>query len=97
MRTIHKFPVASGLFHIHLPKGAKVLTVQTQGPSTGSGDTGEPKMWVLFDTDNETERRSFVTFPTGGDISSDTHLDYIGTFQLAGGNLIFHLFEIGRG
>lgn len=89
MRTIHKFPVMSGVFHLTLPKGAKVLTVQTQ--------YHQPQMWVLLDTENETERRIFVTFPTGGDVPEDTHLGYIGTFQLAEGNLVFHLFEIGRG
>lgn len=88
MRTIHKFPVASGLFHLPLPKGAKILTVQAQ--------RGQPQMWALLDTDNDPERRSFVTFPTGGEMPTDTHLDYIGTFQLADGNLVFHLFEVGR-
>lgn len=89
MRTIHKFPVETGAFGLYLPKGAKVLTVQAQA--------GQPQMWVLLDTDNETERRTFVTFPTGGEIGPNLHLDYIGTFQLAGGNLVFHLFEIDRG
>lgn len=86
MRTIHKIPVASGLFHIQLPKGAKILTVQTQ--------RGQPQMWALLDTLNDPERRSFIAFPTGVEIAPDVHLDYIGTFQLADGARVFHLFEV---
>lgn len=89
MRTIYKYAIQPGQFDIHLPKGAKILTVQTQH--------NQPQMWVMLDTDNNPERRTFVTFPTGGEVPTDTHLGYIGTFQLAGGHLIFHLFEVGRG
>lgn len=89
MRTIYKYAIQPGKFDIHMPKGAKVLTVQTQHR--------QPQMWVLLDTSNEPERRGFVTFPTGGEVPTDTHLDYIGTFQLNDGYLVYHLFEIGRG
>lgn len=85
MRTIHKFAVLARPFDLRLPKGAKVLTVQIQH--------GRPEMWVLLDTNNERERRTFVTLPTGNEIPDDINLDYIGTFQLDGGSLVFHLFE----
>ena len=53
-------------------------------------------MWVLFD-ESETVfvDRLFRIAKTGYQISEGLHhLQYIGTFQLAGGTLVFHVFEI---
>ena len=74
-------------FSLNLPEGAKILTVQEQH--------GGAQVWALVNPDNPTETRNFRLAGTGHPIkeSPDT-LNYIGTFQLAGGNFIGHVFEI---
>lgn len=75
-------------FTIELPEDARVLTVQTQG-----GIGGAPQMWVLCDPNAKKERRRFRVFGTGHPVESDDDLEYVGTFQLEDGALVFHLFE----
>lgn len=83
--TIWKFPLTLGVDVLDMPKSAKVLTVQTQGET--------PCLWALVDTNAPTERRSFRTFGTGHKIPDNEKLDYICTYQLDGGQFIFHVFE----
>lgn len=87
--TIWKFHVdATDKFSVKMPPHAKVLSVQTQ--------FGNPFMWVMVDPRYEsTEERFFEVFGTGHDIPVDIGVEreYIGTFQLMQGTLIFHLFE----
>lgn len=70
-----------------MPKGAEVLTIQTQNEV--------PCIWALVNPDEETETRVFEIFGTGHDVYCDMGVDrkYLGTYQLAGGALIFHAFE----
>lgn len=83
MRTVYKYPVQPGKFTLHLPRTHEVLSVQVQH--------GDPFVWVLVDTDAPHVPCSFLVVPTGGDMGS-TYWDYVGTFQLEGGALVFHLF-----
>ena len=88
MLTIHKYsiPIEDRMF-LELPAGAKILTVQVQ--------TECPQIWALVDTEQPLEARFFRMVGTGHPITEDIlSLSYIGTFQLQGGGLIFHLFEI---
>lgn len=72
--------------HIVMPMGTKILTVQSQGDS--------PCLWTLVNTDNKRETRNFRIYATGQDIDWPLeHLQYIGTFQLYGGSLVWHVFE----
>lgn len=85
--VVYKYPAPSGPFKVSLPKGAKILTVQVQ--------FNQPQMWVLVNPDMETETRYFGSVPTGlpfDDTRAD-HIEYIGTFQLHDGSLVFHLLE----
>lgn len=93
-KTIWKFPVAPKQKSISMPKGAEVLSVQEQH--------GMPCIWALVDPSNKTEERHFEIFGTGHDIpmngerksyQNPVKRKYIGTFQLQGGSLVFHLFE----
>lgn len=90
MKTIYKYPLKVDDFQIvTMPRGAEILTVQAQRE--------QPCIWALVDTDNDSEERHIRMAGTGRSINSrDKLLRYIGTFQLAGGNLIFHVFEIER-
>ncbi len=86
MRTVYKYPIiATDYFQLELPQDAQILTIQTQH--------SEPQLWALVDTDALMETRRFRLAGTGHPIS-DENLRYIGTFQLNGGTLVFHLFEI---
>jgi hypothetical protein len=72
---------------LHLPKGAKLLTVQVQDD--------DPQLWALCDElQPENERRWFGMYGTGNPMPSDPG-SYIGTVQLRGGMLVFHFFEKG--
>ncbi len=73
-------------FEIDMPAGARILTVQPQGTQIC--------LWALCDPAQGKEMRQFRLAGTGHVIDWPANrLAYIGTFQVAGGLLIFHLFE----
>lgn len=86
-RTVFKYGLKPGLQRIRMPKGARILCVQAQ--------RGEPHLWALVDVSKEEEARVFQVFATGEPIAEDMgqSWDYLGTFQLEGGVLVFHAFE----
>uniref|UniRef100_A0A6H2A2W0 DUF7352 domain-containing protein n=1 Tax=viral metagenome TaxID=1070528 RepID=A0A6H2A2W0_9ZZZZ len=85
MRTIYKYQcLEMDNFTIEMPTGSHILTVQMQ--------RGEPCIWAIVDPDAFPEQRHFQLFGTGHPIDGIGR--YIGTFQLMGGNLVFHLFEV---
>jgi len=71
-------------FSVDMPEGATILAVQMQ--------RNEPHIWALVYPANHSETRRFRVFGTGQPID-DHNLSYIGTFQILGGDLVFHLFE----
>lgn len=82
---IWKYPVeATGIQSLEVPKGATLLTVQTQ--------FGIPQIWVLCEPENPKEIRTISMYGTGHQIPNDPG-KYIGTFQIEDGKLIFHIFE----
>ena len=85
MKTIYKYPVPLDEFELELPRGAKILTFQSQN--------NNPTIWALVDPLNKLEKRKFVIRGTGHPIMSNTNNDvYIGTIQTEMG-LVWHLFE----
>lgn len=75
---------------ISVPKGAEILCVQVQD--------GAPCIWALVDDKEEEESMYIMTFGTGHPIRKDITLkNHLGTYQLHGGNLIWHVFEISKG
>lgn len=89
MLRVYKYTIPpEDYFSLDLPAGAKILTVQTQ--------RDKPQIWALVDTGQQSKvRHNFRLAGTGDDIKEDNDsLVYVGTFQLAGGNVIVHLFEI---
>jgi len=86
MKTIYKYEVKPGEFTVEMPANSQVLTVQAQYNSAF--------IWALVDTDNlPIITRRFFSVPTGGNWTGHPHYIYVGTFQLEGGTLVFHLFE----
>jgi hypothetical protein len=89
MRTIWKYdliPNDENRILIEMPTGAKVLTVQVQGDSVC--------LWALVDTEMGKGTRIFEIYGTGHPVST-YQKRYIGTFQMEGGTLVFHVFERG--
>ena len=84
-KTIWKFAIPdSTVFTLAMPQDAKVLSVQIQCES--------PVLWALVDPQAPKAKRTFHVVGTGWDFDP-TDLSYVGTFQLQGGLLVFHLFE----
>ena len=85
MKRIFKYPVpVTASLCIDLPKGATVLTVQTQ--------RGQPQIWAIVDDAEPSERRLFYWFGTGHALPEPLGA-YVGSVQLDGETQIFHLFE----
>ena len=83
-------------FKILMIKGAEILTVATQAEVNEQGipqETG--KIWCLCDAEqNEKEERQFVLMETGKAFDKTDNMMHIGTYQLYGGQIVLHLFEI---
>ena len=87
-RAVWKFGVplpGPDLFTIDMPECAELLTVQVQH--------GEPQVWALVTPGNPIESRTFRIAGTGHPIAEHVE-EYVGTFQMLSGSLIFHLFEV---
>lgn len=72
-------------FSIDMPGFAVPLTVQIQH--------GEPQIWALVTPSGVKRPHRFRIAGTGQPIT-EALKGHVGTFQIAGGNLIFHVFEI---
>lgn len=83
MKTIYKYTLSTET-ELELPIGAKPLCVQQQ--------RAVPQLWCVVDTDAPTETRYFNVYGTGHELPANPG-EYIDTFQLSGGTLVFHVFE----
>jgi hypothetical protein len=72
---------------IMMPKGARILSVQVQH--------GKPVLWALVDHNAPEVKRRFAVRGTGHDIDGLVG-EFVGTFQLRDGRLVFHLFDLGE-
>lgn len=97
MKTIHKYSLdVTDKQTIEIPSGSQILTVQIQSIYSHNHQRPmeQPCIWVLVTTENKPIKRKFRVFGTGQPIADfGVRLVYIGTFQMQGGNLVFHLFE----
>lgn len=87
MQTIYKYPLGFlDTQEVPLPKGATVLSAQVQN--------GVICLWALCNTDAPIAPRTIYTVGTGHNFNMDPSvIRFIGTVQLSGGALVFHLFE----
>lgn len=85
--TIYKYEIElQDDFEIQMPgKKAEVLDVQVQH--------GTPFIWALVNPGATKETYRFRLRGTGHDATSIIGWYYIGTFQIDGGDLVFHLFS----
>ena len=85
MKTIWKFPLqVTDEQSVMMPAGSQPLTVQIQGEQVC--------LWALVNPDAEKEDRTVQIFGTGHPVKVAG--DYISTFQMRGGALVFHAFII---
>jgi hypothetical protein len=86
-KAIWKFPLTPHNETVMMPTGAEILSAHAQG--------GCFCVWALVDPTQPMERRIIETFPTGEAIPCDIGIErkFIGTAMLAGGALVFHVFE----
>lgn len=92
MKTIYKFVFEpQDNFTLQLPRGAKILSVQVQNEV--------PCLWALVDNEEKLETREFWTRGTGHNCDELFYgnelyrdIEFLGTFQMLGGKLVFHLF-----
>lgn len=86
MKRILKYPIKEGANTIKLPPLSYPLTVQMQN--------GKSYVWILVDDYYpELGDWNFYVFATGEEISQRLKKDqYVRTFQMEQGSLIWHLF-----
>lgn len=82
MKTIWKYPLAPGRNDVTMPWPAQILTVGAQGDRVS--------IWALVDPGAARITRAVDVVATGQELE-DTG-QYLGTFQLADGALVFHVF-----
>lgn len=87
MPTIWKFSFETrdGVM-IDMPEGAEILSLQLQN--------GMPTIWALVHPERRLAARWFRIYGTGHPIDMEMEGEFIGTYQLAGGALVFHVFEV---
>jgi hypothetical protein len=69
---------------LSIPAGARLLAVQTQH--------GTPMLWAMCDEEAQREPRWIAIVGTGNPLPNSLG-EYLGTFQVNGGGLVFHVFE----
>lgn len=81
---VWKFPIPmQDHFALEMPREARILSCATQD--------GAPFLWAVVDPEKPRRAHRFDLVGTGQPVP---HADapYVGSFQLFGGNLVFHLF-----
>ena len=88
MKKIYKYPTEiQDEQVVLLPTGAKILTVQTQ--------SGKAFIWAMVNPTMPNDMAVTIRiFGTGHTIQDADRLEYIGTIQMCGGALVFHVFKV---
>ena len=96
MQTIWKYTLeVTDEQTVQLPEGAQILSIQPQGPF-GEGGGGEVELWALVDPETPIMIDRIIHIHGTGHPIKDEDIDlltHISTFQLMGGQLVFHAFE----
>ena len=86
MVTIYKYPIeTTDRQLIKMPSLSEILCVQLQN--------GEPCIWARVDISTPMIEKTISVYGTGNPIESGFIGCYIGTYQLHGGALVFHVFD----
>ena len=86
MKTIFKYYLPVSVpFTLAMPQGATILVAQNQAEAV--------VIWAEVDPELPLESRTFVTAMTGQPLPRGKK-QFLGTVQLAGGALVFHVYEM---
>ena len=85
-KQVWKYPVSIGEFTLDMPEGAIILKVDVQH--------GQPFLWALVEPEAKPETVLFKVVGTGHNIADAEQWDYVGSFQMFSGDLVFHLFTL---
>ena len=86
MKTIYKYKLeVEDSQVVKMPMGAEILKVDTQ--------RARPCLWAMVETDHILEDRIIIMRGTGHPAIGLTKENYLGSFILLGGDLVFHVFE----
>ena len=84
-KTIWKFPLKIVNDQvIEVPQGAVILTAQAQHDVAC--------LWAVVESDRPTVGRHIYIRGTGHEIADAQDGDYVGSVQLLGGGLVYHIF-----
>lgn len=81
--TVHKFEINDSRIEIEIPQDATVLTAQYQN--------NKLMLWVLFDLDKPTVKRTFIVKGTGHFFRDINTVEYFGTCQDSD-KYVWHIF-----
>jgi len=82
----YSFPSSSFKHEIYMPLEAEILSFQVQHEVL--------TIWALVDPEKGSVPRYFSIFGTGDYVDKSNVKQYIGTVQVMGGSLVWHLFEM---
>ena len=83
-QRVYKYAFSIGdWFTLNMPEGAEPLCIQVQ--------SGTPCLWARVTVGNPPVLHHFRMAGTGHDLGSNVGR-HIGSFQMAGGELVFHVF-----
>jgi hypothetical protein len=86
MKVVWKYEIpVQDHFALSMPAGAQILSVQTQHAS--------PVLWALVNPDLPRDTVHFRLAGTGHPLP-EGNLQFVATFQVAGGSLVFHVFQL---
>lgn len=87
MQVIYKYPLTGPMTALRMPEGAEILCVQMQNDI--------PCVWALVNTSFDMETRRIMLVGTGHSVPAGCFIEtYLGTIQMQGGALIFHVFDV---
>ncbi len=84
---VWKYEIQEMLFQLEIPKGGTILSLKMQ--------KGIPCVWVLVDVEAQKEKRNFMVVGTGHSFDAE-NTQFVGTFLLPVGGLVFHVFEVKK-
>ena len=87
MKTIFKYKLGTTDHQdIEFPKGAELISAQAIGEDLF--------VWAKVDPEQHMEKREIRVIGTGHQVYDDEKLRHLGTTQMFGGTLIWHVFEV---
>ena len=87
MKTIFKYKLGTTDHQdIEFPKDTELISAQAIGE--------ELYIWAKVDPEQHMEKREIRVIGTGHTVYDDEKLRHLGTTQMFGGTLIWHVFEV---